>query len=243
MIPGSFDVFADCFWLSLSRNKVNIMFLTFRPPGLTENSRTVLTPSNYDQNRTFSRGTAAVVRSRAVVDVVENDVSLEAAHARGEDEMLRDTNVRIVDCPTLAAALGLSRSREERDQFVASIPILDLQPLPPEQLYPPDDSWISESALATREWEAKLTTATLRDPRARRRPLVQIDGSGYRRIVRREESAIIRDAKSEQVVLVVIRDFIRVPQVLERINELVAIFGNARKDERVSHHMPLANIC
>lgn len=180
---------ADRLWPSFYGWKIKRMFLTFKLPGLMERSRIAVTASNYDKGLTFSRNSAVVVRPRSIrVNNTENGVSLDG------------TPVEIVDDPTIAAALGLFRSRDERDQFIASIPVLDFEPLSPAQLYPPDDAWISESTLATKQWEMKLANATLQDPRTRRRPLVQIDGSGYRHIVRREESAIIRDAKSRQII-------------------------------------------
>lgn len=133
------------------------------------------------------------------------------------------------DDMTLIGSLGLDRTDEQRNIYIANIPHYDIHVL--EQPYPPANCWASESIKATQDWfktwypngvtgvPAKL--ADSRKPRTlrERAATIQINQTLLRNVVA-NESVIFEDPSlplERRVVLIIIRDFVPDKRVVNYI--------------------------
>ncbi|KAG9308013.1 hypothetical protein JVU11DRAFT_2183 [Chiua virens] len=105
----------------------------------------------------------------------------------------------------LIRKLRLKSSAEQRKNFIKHLPEIKLVELP--KPYPPKGFWWYESGRALQKWEMILTQGKQADKRKKRFPLLKIDSKQLQHTVPSGSSAIIRDAKTGELVLMVVRDF------------------------------------
>ena len=146
----------------------------------------------------------------------------------------------VVNDSALIATLGLGRSDHEREDYLATIPHRPIWRL--KEPYPPRKRYASETERATVDWFSKLkpdgVDTELADSRYRggKRPDVeQIDRSKLQGVIPREESRTYHhEGRPEDVVFVVIRDFMRDPELLGYCGELCLRAQDERRNARVS---------
>ncbi|KAI0019038.1 hypothetical protein F4780DRAFT_473108 [Xylariomycetidae sp. FL0641] len=105
--------------------------------------------------------------------------------------------------------LGLEWTPEQRDAYVNGVKVVYLPRL--DTPYPTANLYIAGTPRAKEDWTAYWGDKPLKDPRGnkgRRRGIETLDASKLKYTVRQDESVIFRDAETEKMVLVVLRDFL-----------------------------------
>jgi hypothetical protein len=135
----------------------------------------------------------------------------------------------------LVRSMGLDWDSSRRDQFLSAVPTLYLPQL--KTPWPPKDRWVSESNTTGPLWRAHFQEVKLHDDRSKgaRKDLIITTDESWAKIVRADESIIVFDSKTEQIVLVVLRNFCGSQKVLDwlstTIDDAVSIKKSIRLDD------------
>ncbi|KAJ3746576.1 hypothetical protein DFH05DRAFT_1607390 [Lentinula detonsa] len=87
--------------------------------------------------------------------------------------------------------------------------------------YPPCDKWIIEDSEIWGLWEAYITKHKQPDPRVRRRGLHTLDETQLQCNVAPDESVIIFDKDSGELIFAQLRNFCQVPAIVEWVNSVL----------------------
>jgi hypothetical protein len=140
----------------------------------------------------------------------------------------------------LIQTLGLDQKPQERDNILKSINTIHMKKS--KTPFPPKRQWLSESHEITQLWNEHLTTGKLHDNRRSRYPIVTArpNNKDWRRVVRSDEDIIVRDAKTNEIVLLVMRNFCGDPEVLEWADSVVQTGVATKKSVRLDDPGKLA---
>ena len=117
---------------------------------------------------------------------------------------------------------------------LADVPTVSLPRM--EEEYPPSGHDIYETDAAHAIWEEHRKTTPYPDPRGGRtwKPFHKLDPDRLQYTVHKDESVIIKDSKSGEIVCVIIRNFSNNKvELLEWINGVIIENNEARKSVRV----------
>jgi hypothetical protein len=132
----------------------------------------------------------------------------------------------------LIRTMGLNWSADRRDQFLSSLPSLQLPKL--QKPWPPKDVWLSESTDTAHLWRRHFQHARLHDKRTKRKPvIVATTDRPWTKIIRADENAIVRDAASGKIILIVIRNFCGNQEVLDWASDIVQDTLDIKKSVRL----------
>ncbi|KAI5817839.1 hypothetical protein BZA77DRAFT_308612 [Pyronema omphalodes] len=132
----------------------------------------------------------------------------------------------------LIRSLKLNCNASARDEFLSHLDELYLPQL--ETPWPPKDVWVSESPATGPLWKDHLQSVKLHDNRGKRKDVLVIAGDeGWAKVVRADESTIVFDEKSGEIILVVIRRFCGDSEVLKWINSIAAHAVGIKKSIRL----------
>ncbi|KAA8895329.1 hypothetical protein FN846DRAFT_758948, partial [Sphaerosporella brunnea] len=108
--------------------------------------------------------------------------------------------------------------------------------------FPPERQWLSESPEITQLWRKQFTKGKLHDKRKSRYPIVTArpNDQDWRRVVKSDEDIIVRDAESNEIVLLVMRNFCGDPEVLEWADGVVQTAVATKKSVRLDDPGKLA---
>jgi hypothetical protein len=111
-----------------------------------------------------------------------------------------------------------------------------------EHPFPPEAHRVSESAENTARWRSHLSTVKLHDPRKSRHPArtVIADNLSWRRVVRADEIIIVRVSGTNEIVLLVLRNFCRDTDVLHWVDSAVVTAVDTKMSVRLDDHGALA---
>jgi hypothetical protein len=100
--------------------------------------------------------------------------------------------------------------------------------------YPPKGKWICESEEIHDLWHYHLRYDPKADNRLPRHEPIVIDHSKLQRVIPADQSCIIRDKDSDDIVLIVLRDVVADMGVLDWLDDIVAEATATRRNIRVS---------
>ncbi|KAI1344330.1 hypothetical protein F5Y15DRAFT_109626 [Xylariaceae sp. FL0016] len=137
--------------------------------------------------------------------------------------------------PDLAASrkLGLNWSAAERDAYIKGIKVVDLPRL--SDPYPMDNYYVAGTPLAKEQWTEYWRGKPLKDPRynkGRRRDILDLEPDKLRYIVRQDESVIFRDADTQEISLVILRNVVPDDDVRMTMIDLCKEIIKNRRDDR-----------
>ncbi|KAH0826468.1 hypothetical protein J3R83DRAFT_5469 [Lanmaoa asiatica] len=138
----------------------------------------------------------------------------------------------------LARKLGFTWTAERREQFVQHLPLIELAKLPIP--YPPGGAWWYETAGVREKWWSRLVLENQPDERLRRHNFCEVDKTQLQHTVSPDQNILIRDAQTQEVVLVVLRNFCNDLSVLEWANSKVAEIAGYKKSVRLEDPGKLA---
>jgi hypothetical protein len=126
--------------------------------------------------------------------------------------------------------IGLSP--KTKGSKLAGIPTIRLKALLVE--YPPSGHDIYETIEAQKIWAEHRKTAVFPDKRGSWKPMHELDPALLQHVVRGDQSIIIRDSKTDELIGLVIRDFTSgCTHLLDWINEIIMENNDVRKSVRV----------
>lgn len=125
--------------------------------------------------------------------------------------------------------------RENPDQMIYSSPaVAKISMRRLRVAYPPKGKWVCESEDIHDLWHYHLRYDPKADARLPRHEPVVIDHSKLKKIVAADESCIIRDEKNpDDIVLIVLRDFVTDMDVLPWLDEIIGEATSTRRNIRV----------
>jgi hypothetical protein len=131
--------------------------------------------------------------------------------------------------------IGLNWSPDTRDLFLSGLKPVYLPKL--RAPYPPINHWMCESDAIYDKWSDYLK----HDPRAQpdkrrpRQPIFRCDPSRLSLDIETDQSTIVYDADSKELILLVLRNFSSDPDLLSHIEGVIKQAVEMRKSIRVSH--------
>lgn len=146
----------------------------------------------------------------------------------------------VVNDPYLKVVLRLNFTDEQRAGYQARIPWTPVTRVG--SPFPPKDRWICENAAGLAHWNREWKKRPLANTRVKdgKRPdIIQVEDQQINVIVKVDQSGIYYDQDTDEVVLVVHRNFIPHPPTLQRARELCAKANDERLTDRVPTHPTL----
>ena len=130
--------------------------------------------------------------------------------------------------------IGLNWSPATRDSFLKGVNTVYLRKL--KTPYPVINEWICESDAIDDKWSdyLKHDPRAQPDSRRKRQPIFRIDPSNLTLDIGADQSAIIYDATTGDLILVVLRNFCSHPDLLSYIEGIIKQAVDLRKSIRVS---------
>ncbi|KAJ3560557.1 hypothetical protein NP233_g10760 [Leucocoprinus birnbaumii] len=95
--------------------------------------------------------------------------------------------------------------------------------------YPPRGIWACDSQEINELWEDHIRFGPQPDKRHKRYPPMVVDERNLSLIIPHDESCIVLDPKTNEIVLIVIRNFIATSSVLEWMSEVISVACDTRK--------------
>ena len=102
-----------------------------------------------------------------------------------------------------------------------------------ENPYPPKYHWIVESKNIDDQWRKHIETSPQPDKREKRHPIYHLDRTKLQADAGPDRDAIFRDKESNELVMVVIRNFTKHPGLLEYMDDIIKANTEYRKSVRV----------
>lgn len=133
--------------------------------------------------------------------------------------------------------LNLS-SKARDDQFLSSLSTCTLSKLSTSEIYPPPNHWVYETEEIRALWEHHLLHGRQPDTWLRRHPLLLLEKSRLKLDITGDQSAIIQDEATGQIVAMVYRNFMpgQCHSILDWINTTILSSIDRKKSARVSSH-------
>lgn len=100
--------------------------------------------------------------------------------------------------------------------------------------FPKLGTWVCESEDILGLWKYQIMHGPMADNRTPRREPVQINEGDLRKVIKADMSCIVKDPKTDEVVLVVLRDCIGDLDVLEWLDGIIGEATSTRRNIRVS---------
>lgn len=131
--------------------------------------------------------------------------------------------------------IGLNWTPATRDSFLEGVETFLLSKLTTP--YPVENHWMCESDVIDEKWRHYLK----HDPRAQpdkrrpRQPIFRVDPSHLSIDIASDQSAIVYDAKTGKLIILVLRNFCSDPDLLSHIEGIIKQAVEYRKSMRVSH--------
>lgn len=131
--------------------------------------------------------------------------------------------------------IGLNWSPATRDFFLKGLKTVNL----PKQKtpYPPINYWMCESDAIDQKWRdyLKYDPRAQPDRRRKRQPIFRTDPSKLSLDIEADQSAVVCDAQTGELIMLVLRDFCTDPDLLSHIEGVIKQAVECRKSMRVSH--------
>ncbi len=129
--------------------------------------------------------------------------------------------------------LGLDWTPEQKDEYLNGIKVIYIKRL--EEPYPINNCFTAGTPKAKREWDAYWEGKPLAEPRYNgglRREIVELDRSRLQYIIKQDESVMFRDADTEELVLVILRNALPDDAVRETMIDVGRGLFRYRRDDR-----------
>ena len=129
--------------------------------------------------------------------------------------------------------IGLNWDSATKQEFLSNIKVISLPRL--QTPYPPKDHWVVESHAIDVQWREHIEMGKQPDVRQKRYPLFPVQPSQLQLDVGTDESILIYDSISGELVMAVIRNFCQHPDLLTCIDDIIKQSVESRKSIRVSN--------
>jgi hypothetical protein len=131
--------------------------------------------------------------------------------------------------------IGLNWSPHTRDSFFKNVRTVYLPKL--STPYPPVNHWMCETNAIDNKWRnyLKYDPRAQPDKRRDRLPIFRTDPSNLSLDIGADESVIVRDADTGELIMIVLREFCTDPELLSYIEEIIKQAVQCRRSVRVSH--------
>jgi hypothetical protein len=131
--------------------------------------------------------------------------------------------------------IGLNWSSATRDLFLKGVKTVYLRKR--QTPYPPINHWICESEVIDDKWSdyLKYDRRALPDVRGKRPPIFHIDPSLLSLDIGLDDSQVVYDAHTGDLIMLVIRNFSGDPDLLSHIEGIIKQAVMCRRSMRVSH--------
>jgi hypothetical protein len=133
---------------------------------------------------------------------------------------------------SLTKRLGLAWSADRRHQFITALPSIQLPMLAAP--YPAGGEWWYETRAARDRWYDHLMHGKQPDKRLPRHEFCNVDPGQLQQIVAADESVVVHDPDTGELVMVVLRNFCNDPSVLAWVDAKVIEIVGCKKSARVS---------
>jgi hypothetical protein len=104
--------------------------------------------------------------------------------------------------------------------------------------YPPFGKWVCETDSIRKLWHYHLRYDPQADKRLPRHEPVVIKASKLDRVIKEDQSCIVRDPITKEIVLIVLRDIVNDMDVLDWLDDAVEEATSTRRNIRVSRFVP-----
>lgn len=113
-----------------------------------------------------------------------------------------------------------------------NIPTYSLPKL--KKAYPPRGVWPCDSGNILDIWDDHIRFGKQHDKRLKRHPPMVIPESNMDLVIPADQSCVVVDSKTKEIVLIVLRNFVATKSVREWLSEVIAVACDTRKCIRVS---------
>lgn len=114
------------------------------------------------------------------------------------------------------------------------LPTYSLPKLTAKKAYPPWGVWPCDDEEILEIWDDHIRFGRQHDRRLKRHPPMLIDESALELVIPADQSCVVVDSKTKEIVLIVLRDFVATKSVREWLSEVVEVACDTRKCIRVS---------
>ncbi|KAA8909407.1 hypothetical protein FN846DRAFT_889017 [Sphaerosporella brunnea] len=141
----------------------------------------------------------------------------ERQRQQGRYKLRRNNDIKL---------LKLALKPHKQDNKLAKVPTISLNNFH-EQRFPPANDWLSGASVSVlAEWHLYFANKKLTDDRPNRTKhlgkfIIDNDPNNWKLVVKADEGVIVRDSKTGEIVLMVIRNFCAESAVLEWANDIV----------------------
>ena len=145
----------------------------------------------------------------------------------------------IPDDPKLCSDLCLEWTTQQSEDFISGLPTSSFGPLDNASLVPPSNTWALEEGTSPLV-ETYLKTKIPGDNRTNEYPAYYVPNTSWRKVVAPEESIVLKDSSTGEIFGVVIRDFVPVQSVVNRMDKASEAHVNLVLTVRVSQRAHLS---
>lgn len=118
------------------------------------------------------------------------------------------------------------------DFILNDIPSYSLPKL--KKAFPPRGIWPCDSEDILEIWDEHIRFGKQFDKRLKRHPPMVINEDALQLVIPADQSCVIIDSKTKEIVLIVLRNFVATKSVREWMSEIIAVATDTRKTIRVS---------
>lgn len=137
-------------------------------------------------------------------------------------------------------AIGLDWTSVEKELFFAQVPVIFLSKR--DTPYPPPKYWVVESDTIDMQWRYHIEHGKQPDSRLPRYPLLRMDSERLQKDVGSDESVLILDERTHEIVMLILRNFTDHPALLDHIGNVIKRAVQYRRSMRVSVISKLFNL-